>query len=100
MHVDETGLTVPAKDSELWNYALQEQFTIVTNDEDFLHFITVKGFPPKVILLRIGNQSSKNIEALLIKHKEAIAALTVSEEYDLLEIFDSRGGVNLVDLVA
>lgn len=87
-HVDKIGLPIPVKDSEIWSFALENEFIIVTNDEDFLNFSNLKGFPPKVVLLRTGNQGSNYIETLLIKHKEAIAALEVSEEYGLLEVFD------------
>jgi len=87
-HVDQIDLPVPAKDTEIWNYALANDCIIVTNDEDFLNFSNVKGFPPRVVLLRIGNQSSSYVESLLIKHKNVIAALAASEEHGLLEIFD------------
>lgn len=86
-HVDKTGLRTPAKDTEIWNYALEKHFIIVTNDEDFLNLSMLKGFPPKVILLRTGNQSSNYIEALLIKQKDQIGSFAESEELGLLEIF-------------
>ena len=38
LHVDHIGLSVPAKDIEIWNYALANDCIIVTNDEDFLIF--------------------------------------------------------------
>jgi len=60
---------------------------IVTNDNDFLNLVNIKGFPPKVVLLRTGNQSNNFIEQLLLKHKAEIEALHKSVEYGLLEIF-------------
>jgi predicted nuclease of predicted toxin-antitoxin system len=92
-HVDHIGLSVPAKDVEIWDYALEHGCIIVTNDEDFLNFSHFKGFPPKVVLLRTGNQRSSYIEALLIKHKVAIASLNESEDYGLLEIFEMQGRI-------
>lgn len=86
-HVDHVGLTVPAKDTEIWNYALNNNLIIATNDEDFLNLANYKGFPPKVILLRTGNQSNGYILHLLIKHKEDISALHTSQVYEFLEIF-------------
>jgi predicted nuclease of predicted toxin-antitoxin system len=70
-HVDKTSLTVPAKDTEIWEFAKMNRLILVTNDEDFLNFILVKGFPPKIVLLRTGNQTNHFIEALLIKHKSS-----------------------------
>ena len=54
LHVDRIGLNIPVRDSEIWDYALTNQLIIVTNDDDFLNFANIKGFPPKVILLRTG----------------------------------------------
>ncbi len=86
-HVDHIGLTVPAKDTEIWNYALQNDLIIIINDDDFLNLANAKGFPPKVILLRTGNQSTSYLEALLIRHRADIEALWLSAEYGFLEIF-------------
>jgi predicted nuclease of predicted toxin-antitoxin system len=87
LQVDHIGLSVPAKDIEIWNYALAKECIIVTNDEDFLNLLNIKGYPPKLILLKTGNQSNNYIEALLIKHKEDIHSLNVSKEYGVLELF-------------
>ena len=85
-HVDAIGLTVPAKDLAIWGYALKNNLIIVTNDEDFIDFMNVKGFPPKVVLLKTGNQSRLYITNLLIQRREEILALSSSSEYGLLEI--------------
>ncbi|MBX3253432.1 MAG: DUF5615 family PIN-like protein [Chitinophagaceae bacterium] len=71
----------------MWNFALENKCIIVTNDEDFMNFSNMKGFPPKVILLRTGNQSNAFIETLLITHKGDISALNQSDEYGVLELF-------------
>jgi predicted nuclease of predicted toxin-antitoxin system len=86
-HVDRIGLKVPATDTLIWLYALHNKLVIVTNDIDFLNLLDFKGFPPKIILLKTGNQSNKHLEALLIKHKEKIAAFSKDNETGLLEIF-------------
>ena len=86
-HVDHIRLNVPAKDIEIWNYALANDCIVVTNDEDFLNLLNIKGYPPKLILLKTGNQSNNYIEALLIKHKNDIQSLNVSNEYGVLELF-------------
>ena len=77
----------PVKDIEIWNYALANKLMIVTNDEDFLNFSNMKGFPPKIILLKTGNQSNNYVEALLVKHKSEIQSLYQSEDYGILELF-------------
>jgi predicted nuclease of predicted toxin-antitoxin system len=86
-HVNQIGLSVPPKDLEIWNFAASQKFIIVTNDDDFLNFVDVKGFPPKVVLLRTGNQSTKFVEQLLIKHKDDIEALEKSQVYGIIELY-------------
>jgi predicted nuclease of predicted toxin-antitoxin system len=89
IHVDNTGLKVPAKDSEIWAYAMANEFVIVTNDDDFLRLSYAKGFPPKVIFLKTGNQSNNYLLALLIKYSNEISDFCESEETGVLEIFAS-----------
>jgi len=86
VHVDNTALLCPAKDIEIWSYAQNQGMLIVTNDEDFLHLSTLKGFPPKVILLRMGNQSRKFVEQTQINLKEQIEIFLESSEYGVLEL--------------
>jgi len=86
-HVDYIELKVPASDNEIWDYALTNQLIIVTNDEDFIDLLNLRGYPPKIILLKTGNQSNQYIEILLIKHKENIRSFYNNNEIGLLEIF-------------
>ena len=60
---------------------------IVTNDDDFFNLVNLKGFPPKVLLLKTGNQSNSYMEELLIKHKETISSFALSDESGVLEIY-------------
>jgi len=85
-HVDDIGLPVPAKDIEIWDYARENGTLIVTNDEDFLHLSVLKGFPPKVLLLRTGNQSRQFVEQILIDTKDQIKAFAELSEYGVLEL--------------
>lgn len=87
VHVNRIGLGSPASDTEIWNQALRQDLVIVTNDEDFLNFSNLKGFPPKVVLLRTGNQSSRFIEDLLVAHKDDIKSLVDSDDYGVLELY-------------
>jgi predicted nuclease of predicted toxin-antitoxin system len=65
-------------------------YTIVTKDNDFLDLLELKGFPPKVVLLKTGNNSSKALADLLINAKPTIEELENSE-YGLLEIYGPLG---------
>ena len=85
VHADLIGLKVPADDIDIWDYALENNYIIITKDNDFLNLMELKGFPPKIVLLRTGNNSSSGLLELLINKKSMIEDL-VNNEYGLLEI--------------
>jgi predicted nuclease of predicted toxin-antitoxin system len=85
-HVDFINLPVPAKDIDIWNYALENGFIIITKDNDFLDLLELKGFPPKVILIKTGNNSSKILAELIINVKPKIEDLE-NNNYGLLEVY-------------
>ena len=87
IHLVNTQLKEAASDTEIWNFASENDYTIVTNDDDFYLLTVSKGFPPKIILLKTGNQSTKYVAELLIKHKSDIENFTLSIDYGVLEIF-------------
>ena len=86
-HVDHIGLNVPLKDKEIWEYAHENDFMIITKDNDFLSFLDIYGFPPKIVLLRTGNNSSKALLELLMKAKSEIEEFK-DENIGLLEIIN------------
>jgi predicted nuclease of predicted toxin-antitoxin system len=86
IHVEKSELEIPATDIQIWNYAARNNFIIVTNDEDFVDFAQVKGFPPKVVILRTRNRSSLFISNLLVQRKSDIQLFHNSKDVGLLEI--------------
>ena len=85
IHVNQTELSKPAKDTEIWNYAASNGYIIVTQDSDFLNLFETRGYPPKIILLRTGNMSVKEAMVILSQARSSIEDLEKSE-YGLLEI--------------
>lgn len=63
-HVFLLGLDT-ASDLEVWQRAKQDGYCLVTKDSDFNDLVAAKGFPPKVVWLRIGNCTTTEIVALL-----------------------------------
>jgi len=62
-HVQSVGLAC-ASDDEIWNFAKSHVFVIVTKDEDFNDLSVVRGSPPKVIWLQLGNCTTAQVEAV------------------------------------
>lgn len=69
--VRELGLE-DSSDIEIWEYAKNNGFTIVTFDADFFDLSNLNGHPPKIIWLRTGNTTTENIANILIDKKELI----------------------------
>lgn len=84
---NKTGLQSPASDKDLWNYAQKNGIQIiVTNDEDFEQLSRLWGWPPKVVLLRTGNQSTQYYADLLRRFHKVIVDFLASAELSVLEI--------------
>ncbi|MCM4154760.1 DUF5615 family PIN-like protein [Gramella sp. AN32] len=54
-----------ADDVEIWQYAKNLGYTILTKDTDFEVLQSIWGFPPKIIILKCGNASTRIIMDLL-----------------------------------
>jgi predicted nuclease of predicted toxin-antitoxin system len=78
VHVREVGLR-QADDADVWEYAKQEGFVIVSKDSDFQQRSLLYGSPPKFIWLRVGNCPVKTIEDLLRKYTIAICTFGQDE---------------------
>ena len=63
-HVHDLGMDT-ASDIEVWNYAAEHDYTIVSKDADFHQRSLVLGPPPKVIWIRLGNCSVADTDSLL-----------------------------------
>ena len=73
-------------DFDIWKFAKLNNYIIVTFDSDFIDLSNLKGFPPKIIWLRIGNTSTKNIAARLRLERNKIIEFLNSGENAFLEI--------------
>ncbi len=89
-HARELSSIKSVSDEAIWEYALKNDFIILTNDDDFYKLSTLKGFPPKVILLKAGNAKTLFIANLLIKNFSSIEAFVKNTEYGILEIVSAK----------
>ena len=85
-HVYRLGLDQVA-DAEIWEYAKQEGFLIVTKDADFSDLGLVRGFPPKIIWIRRGNCKTADIETILRNHYDDIKELSDNERVGVMTLF-------------
>ena len=66
-------------DSEILDYARENEFTIVSKDSDFYHRSVLIGPPPQFVWLRLGNCTSDEIVNLLRRNQHQIAELFESK---------------------
>ncbi len=74
-------------DRAVWDYARQHELIIVTKDADFSEMSLLFNFPPKVIWIRRGNCSTRDIENLLRANAEAIAALSEDPNTGIITLY-------------
>lgn len=86
-HVNRIQLPKPSNDFHIWQFAKKNNYTILSQDEDFVKLAYQYGFPPKVILLRTGNLSLDQIAKILHSKKTEIEKFVSDQNYSLLEIY-------------
>ena len=75
-----------ASDMAVWNYAQSHGYIIVTKDSDFSDVSVLRGFPPKVIWLRLGNCTTSDVERTLRTGFSAIEAFATDPSVGILEL--------------
>jgi predicted nuclease of predicted toxin-antitoxin system len=61
-----------ASDRMIWQYALENNFVIVTKDADFYDLSMMLGTPPYLIWLQIGTADKAAVLSLLLDNAQAI----------------------------
>lgn len=75
-----------ADDDAVWSHARDGGFVIVTKDSDFHELSLVRGAPPKVVWLRVGNAGKASVIRLLNENRSQIHELLADAEIGCVEI--------------
>ena len=73
-------LTFNAADLEIWSFANEHNYTILTKDNDFNELSLLKGCPPKIVHLLCGNATTSEILLLLNISADAILNFDKSQD--------------------
>ena len=76
-----------ADDRAIWDFAKDQGFVIVTKDADFYDMSVVYGQPPKIIWLKIGNQSKAATVNALVSNRDEIELALMLEDKACIEIY-------------
>lgn len=68
MHVRDLDL-LEADDEVIWRYAVEHKLVIVSKDSDFHQMSLLRGHPPKIVWLRVGNAPTSTGAELLRRHR-------------------------------
>jgi predicted nuclease of predicted toxin-antitoxin system len=85
VHVRDIGLKATS-DPLVWDYAKDNDFMIVSKDADMHDLSLVFGNPPKVVWVRLGNCSTRQVEELLRR------------DFDVIKLFYGDDSVSLLVL--
>lgn len=87
-HVRDVGLA-GASDDEVWDYAREQGYMIVSKDADFYQRSILHGPPPKFVWLKVGNASTDSIFALLHGKSQEVFAFSRDEDAGFLVLGDT-----------
>ena len=82
-HVKHVRLMAHA-DAELWDLARTDGFSMLTQDDDFVEMSMMRGAPPKVIHLAMGNRTTKEWLGIIQANALAISHFASDPDTGLL----------------
>lgn len=87
-HVRDFGLAA-GDDSAVWELAKLKGFTIISKDDDFRIRVQLFGHPPRVVMLKLGNCSTENVEGAIRRRLPQIIKLHADVSASLLLVTPS-----------
>ena len=75
-----------ADDPTIWSFALEGGYAVVSKDWDFRHLSLLRGHPPKVVWVRLGNCSTDQILELLRRRAKDLERFFADAEASILEL--------------
>jgi predicted nuclease of predicted toxin-antitoxin system len=85
VHVRDVALA-STPDEQVWVWGETHGLTIVSKDADFEQRALLRGGPPKVIWLRVGNSSTATVAALLRSRRAEILAFDADDSASFLAL--------------
>jgi predicted nuclease of predicted toxin-antitoxin system len=85
VHVDRIGLG-GGSDDDVWRYAQDNCFILVSKDSDFYEKSILYGHPPKVMWIRRGNCTNRQIQLLLRNKIDVVTEFYQNHEVSFVSI--------------
>lgn len=87
-YIHQTDINDEWTDEQIWDYAAQNNLTIITKDLDFSNRIIFHEPPPKVIHIRFGNMKMREFFTIMTAIWNDV--LELSENHKLVNVFRDR----------
>lgn len=84
-HVHDLGLG-QADHRDIFTFAREHGFTIVTKDCDFVDLAALHGTPPKIVWIRLGNCSTDDVARLLRSEADTLRGFLAAPEFSVLSL--------------
>ena len=85
LHIRQLGAG-GSPDLIVWQLAREHNCLLVTKDEDFHRLSVLRGAPPKVVWLRLGNCATEDVARLLRQRVDDIQRFAEQTEATFLEL--------------
>jgi predicted nuclease of predicted toxin-antitoxin system len=77
---------VGASDERVWALAIEHGCILVSKDEDLHRLSVLRGAPPKVVWIRLGNCTTQTVAELLRRHESDLRGFTEQSEATFLAL--------------
>lgn len=75
-----------ASDAEVWQFAKDRGFAVVSKDDDFTALSSLRGRPPCLIKLSVGNCDNEQVAQVLLSRREQIEAQFADPAVAMVEL--------------
>jgi predicted nuclease of predicted toxin-antitoxin system len=76
-----------ANDKTIRQYAIDQDYVIVTQDADFYELSLIYGQPPKIVWLKVGNQTKAAMIKTLLDNQPIIEQALLVDDKTCIEIY-------------
>ena len=87
-YIHQTDIDDEWTDTQIWNYARENDLTIISKDSDFSSRVIFHLPPPKVIHIRLGNLKMREFFAAMNTAWDEV--LELNKEHKLVTVFRDR----------
>ena len=81
-----------AQRREIWAHAAAHGLALVTKDDDFEELSVLRGAPPKLVMIGLGNCTTVEVASLLRHHAGELAKFALDPVGSVIELPPPSGG--------